>query len=134
VSNQTAGDPERTNAARRKDNLVDCVFCRIVAGTARSDIVYQDDTVTAFRDVNPQAPTHILVVPNQHLASITDAGPQHDELLGRMFSVANRLAVDEGIAQTGYRLVINRGDHAGQSVFHLHLHLLGGRRMRWPPG
>jgi len=113
---------------------VDCIFCRIVAGKAPADSMTKDEMVTALHDANPQAPTHILVIPNEHLESIGDIRSEHGGLLGRMISVANQLAVQEGIAQTGYRLVTNRGDHGGQSVYHLHLHLLGGRRMRWPPG
>jgi len=111
-----------------------CIFCRITAGEASADILYQDDLVTAFRDTNPQAPTHILIVPNEHLASIGDVRPEHDGLLVRIFTVANHLATQEGVAQSGYRLVTNRGAQAGQSVYHLHFHLLGGRRMTWPPG
>lgn len=114
--------------------MKNCIFCQIVAGEASAKIIHQDDLVTAFHDNNPQAPAHILIVPNEHLDSIRDIQPEHDSLLGRMFSVANQLAVQEGIAESGYRLVINRGDMAGQSVYHLHLHLLGGRRMKWPPG
>lgn len=113
---------------------MDCIFCRIVAHQLPADIVYQDESLTAFRDIRPQAPVHILIVPNQHLDSISDIGPEHFELLGRMFTVANQLAAQEGIAETGYRLVTNRGEQSGQSVYHLHLHLLGGRWMRWPPG
>jgi histidine triad (HIT) family protein len=113
---------------------VDCIFCRIARGEAAADIVYDDEVITAFRDINPQAPTHILIIPKQHLESIGDIRAEHEGLLGRMFSIANRLAAQEGIAQSGYRLVVNRGGHGGQSVDHLHLHLLGGRWMRWPPG
>lgn len=113
---------------------MDCIFCRIVAGKAPADIIHRDEMVIAFHDANPQAPVHILVIPNEHLESIADIRSEHDGLLSRMFSVANQLAVQEGIAQSGYRLVTNRGDHGGQSVYHLHLHLLGGRRMKWPPG
>jgi histidine triad (HIT) family protein len=111
-----------------------CIFCRIVGGQARGTILYQDEEVTAFRDTNPQAPSHILVVPNQHLESVAEAGPEHAQLLGRLILAANQIAEQEGIAENGYRLVINRGRYGGQSVDHLHLHLLGGRRMRWPPG
>jgi histidine triad (HIT) family protein len=111
-----------------------CIFCRIVAGEAPASIIFQDDLVTAFRDTNPQAPTHILIVPNEHIASIGDVRPEHAGLLGRIFAAANQLASQEGIAQSGYRLVTNRGAQAGQSVYHLHFHLLGGRRMTWPPG
>jgi histidine triad (HIT) family protein len=113
---------------------MDCLFCRIVKREGRANIVYQNEAVTAFRDINPQAPTHILIVPNQHLSSIDEIRPDHAGLLGQMFLVANQLAAQEGIDQTGYRLVINCGSQAGQSVYHLHLHLLGGRWMKWPPG
>ena len=113
---------------------MDCIFCKIVAHALPADIVYQDELLTAFRDIRPQAPVHILIVPNRHLVSVGDIGPEHYELLGRMFTVANQLAAQERIAETGYRLVINRGEQSGQSVHHLHLHLLGGRWMRWPPG
>jgi histidine triad (HIT) family protein len=111
-----------------------CVFCRVVSGQTKSTILYQDEEVTAFRDTNPQAPVHVLVVPNQHLESVAAAGPEQAQLLGRLILIANRIAEQEGIAASGYRLVINRGRHGGQSVDHLHLHLLGGRPMRWPPG
>ncbi|HIQ05067.1 MAG TPA: histidine triad nucleotide-binding protein [Anaerolineae bacterium] len=97
-------------------------------------MVYQDEEVTAFRDIHPQAPVHILIVPNRHIAGIAQITEEDAELIGRLFLVANRLAQQNGIAQSGYRLVFNQGPQAGQSVFHLHLHLLGGRRMRWPPG
>lgn len=110
------------------------MFCDIVAGRARADVVYRDAWVTAFRDVRPQAPTHILIVPNEHIASAAEVGEAQRELLGRVFAVANALAAQEGIASEGYRLVVNCGPNAGQSVDHLHLHLLGGRRFRWPPG
>jgi len=111
-----------------------CVFCRITAGQAPADVVYQDELVTAFRDSHPQAPTHILVVPNEHLPSVAQLGPAHAALWMRMVAVANDLARQEGIAGVGYRLVTNCGRQAGQSVDHLHLHLLGGRYMGWPPG
>lgn len=113
---------------------MNCVFCRIAAGASPADIVYQDDMVTAFRDINPQAPIHILIIPNTHLASIADIKEEHDGLIGRLFGIANQLAIQEGVSETGYRLVVNRGDHGGQTVYHLHLHLLGGRWMKWPPG
>jgi histidine triad (HIT) family protein len=113
---------------------VDCIFCGIVAGKVPANIVYQDELVTAFRDIKPQAPIHILVIPNVHLESVSDLQPEHDRLVGHMISIANQLAVQEEINQSGYRLVINRGEHGGQSVYHLHVHLLGGRWMRWPPG
>lgn len=106
-----------------------CVFCRIVAGVAESDILYQDETVTAFRDIRPQAPTHVLVVPNQHITSLTELCKGDNSLLTRMLSTAHHLAEDEGIAERGYRLLINTGPEAGQLIEHLHLHILGGRPM-----
>jgi len=111
-----------------------CIFCRIVHGQASAEILYQDDLVTAFRDIHPQAPTHVQIVPNQHIPAVAAVTKTDARLLSRMIAVANQLAAQEGIAQSGYRLVINNGPQAGQSVNHLHLHLLGGRRMGWPPG
>ncbi len=107
-----------------------CTFCRIVAGLLASDILYQDQLVTAFRDVRPQAPTHILIVPNQHLTRMHELLGTDGALLEAMFSKAHHLAEAEGIADRGYRLVINSGPEAGQVVDHLHLHLLGGKPMR----
>jgi histidine triad (HIT) family protein len=110
-----------------------CVFCRIVRGEAPARIVYQDEDVTAFHDLRPRAPTHLLIVPNRHIAGVAEIEPADSALLGKLFIVARRLAEQEGIVD-GYRLVINNGPRAGQSVFHLHVHLLGGRRLGWPPG
>ncbi len=112
----------------------DCLFCRIVAGEIPADIVAADDLVVAFRDVNPKAPTHVLVIPREHIASAAEITSGHGELLSAMFAMANRVAAAAGIDETGYRLVLNAGRDAGQSVDHLHLHLLGGRRFAWPPG
>jgi histidine triad (HIT) family protein len=112
----------------------DCLFCRIAAGEIPADIVASDDLVVAFRDINPKAPTHVLVVPREHLASAADLATAHDALLAAMFSIANRIAAGDGVDSSGYRLVFNVGPDAGQSVDHLHLHVLGGRRMSWPPG
>ncbi len=111
-----------------------CVFCGIVSGSSSAEVVHRDDLVTAFRDRFPQAPVHILVVPNRHVSGIGDLGEEDTPLIGGMIAVANDLASQEGLAQDGYRLVINQGSAAGQSVFHLHLHLLGGRQLGWPPG
>jgi len=111
-----------------------CIFCRIVRGEAPAKVLYQDDVVTAFRDARPQAPTHVLIVPNRHIPTVAALTADDAELLGRVFTVAHHLAVEEGVGQSGYRLVVNNGPQAGQSVNHLHLHLLGGRRMGWPPG
>jgi histidine triad (HIT) family protein len=110
-----------------------CVFCRIVRGEAPARIVYQDEDVTAFQDLRPRAPTHILIVPNRHITGVAAAEPEDSELLGKLFVIARQLAEQEGIVD-GYRLVVNNGPRAGQSVFHLHVHLLGGRPLGWPPG
>jgi len=113
--------------------MSDCIFCRIARGEAPANILYQDDDVTAFRDLHPQAPVHILIVPNRHIAGVAQVAPEDAALLGKLLVVARRLAEQEGIVN-GYRLVVNNGLQAGQSVFHLHVHLLGGRQLGWPPG
>jgi histidine triad (HIT) family protein len=110
----------------------DCLFCKIIAGSISAAVVHQDEHVTAIRDVNPQAPTHILILPNRHLASVSEAGMPDEGLLGKLVLAAAEVARKEGLSD--YRLVVNNGAGAGQSVFHLHVHLLGGRRMTWPPG
>ena len=106
-----------------------CIFCQIVAGELPGDIVYRDDEIVAFRDVNPQAPVHLLVIPRKHIASLAQVGEEDVPLMGRLVGVANKLARQEGIAKSGYRLVINCGQQGGQLVPHLHLHLLGGRQL-----
>jgi histidine triad (HIT) family protein len=111
-----------------------CIFCRIAAREVPADILHASDTVVAFRDLTPQAPTHILVIPKEHIGSIVDIDDRHADVLADMIQAANHLAKTEGIDTGGYRLVTNVGPDAGQSVFHLHLHLLGGRPMAWPPG
>jgi histidine triad (HIT) family protein len=103
------------------------IFSKIIAGEMPADIVYQDDLVTAFRDINPQAPTHILIVPNKELATVNDISEDDEAVAGRMLHVAKKLAAQEGIAEDGYRLIINCNRHGGQDVYHLHLHLVGGR-------
>lgn len=112
----------------------DCLFCKIIRREIDSKIVYEDESVLAFRDIAPQAPTHILIVPKKHIATVNDLEEEHDALIGKMFRAAKSLAAQEGIAQSGYRCVINCMSGAGQSVWHIHLHLLGGRTMTWPPG
>jgi histidine triad (HIT) family protein len=107
-----------------------CVFCRIVAGQEQSDVLYHDEEITVFRDIRPQAPTHVLIVPNEHVSSVTQLLHTDSSLLAKMFSKAHDIAEDAGIADRGYRLVINTGSDAGQVIDHLHLHLLGGRAMR----
>ena len=111
-----------------------CIFCKIVSDEAKASIVYRDEHVTAFRDRHPVAPTHILLVPNKHIDSVGALDPHDEQLIGHIFTVARKLAEDEGISSGGYRLVTNTGSHAGQSVFHLHVHLIGGQRMRYPMG
>lgn len=111
-----------------------CVFCGIVAKEIESQIVYEDKEVVAFHDINPQAPLHLLIVPRKHLPSLNEARPDDQALLGKLLLVARQLAQRHGVAEGGYRLVLNVNRGAGQSVFHLHLHLLGGRNFRWPPG
>jgi histidine triad (HIT) family protein len=111
-----------------------CLFCSIAAGKIPASIVYQDDQVVAFEDIHPQAPTHILIVPRQHLATLNDLGEGSQELAGRLLLAASAIAGQRGLAERGYRLVANCQESAGQSVFHIHLHLLGGRNFGWPPG
>ena len=110
------------------------LFERIAAGEIPADIVHRDDEVVAFRDINPQAPVHILIVPLRHISRVGDADEGDADLLGRLLLAAAKIADAEGVASTGYRLVINNGPHAGESVPHLHVHLLGGRPLDWPPG
>jgi histidine triad (HIT) family protein len=111
-----------------------CIFCRIIAGQSSGQIVYQDENVTAFRDIHPVAPTHILIIPKKHIASVNELEDADEPLLGHLFTVARLLAEQEGVDQTGYRLIVNTGQHAGQGVFHLHMHLIGGQRVRYPIG
>jgi len=107
----------------------DCIFCKIVAGKDPSQLLYQDELVSAFRDYRPVAPVHVLVVPNKHIASVNDLTPEDEALMGHLFTVARELARHLGVDRTGYRLVVNTGLQGGQRVYHLHLHLLGGRQM-----
>lgn len=111
-----------------------CLFCGIAGGTVPATVVHSSDRVVAFRDIDPAAPTHVLLIPREHIVRMSDLEDRHGELLGDLFQVAVHLARAEGIDRTGWRLVLNEGRDAGQSVFHLHAHLLGGRSMAWPPG
>ena len=108
---------------------MDCIFCRIIAGKAPGEILYQDEEVIAFPDINPQAPTHLLIIPKRHIPSLTHLSEADSLLIGEMVNIANQLAKREGISESGYRLVINCGKQGGQLVPHLHLHLLGGRQL-----
>jgi histidine triad (HIT) family protein len=108
---------------------MDCIFCQIAAGKIPSDIVYQDEELVAFRDINPQAPVHLIIIPRKHIPSLAQLSEADSSLVGHMIAIANQLAKDEGVAEKGYRLAINCGEEGGQLVPHLHLHLLGGRRL-----
>lgn len=114
--------------------MTDCIFCKIISGDIPGDIVHQDDDVLAFRDLNPKAPTHILIIPKTHISTLNDLQVEDAELVGKLYLAAKKIAADEGIAEDGYRTVMNCNAQAGQTVFHIHLHLLGGRPMSWPPG
>ena len=114
--------------------MSDCLFCKIIAGEIPSTKVYEDDEVLAFEDVNPQAPVHVLVVPKKHIPTLNDVSPGDNALLGHMFQAATGIARERGTHETGYRTVFNVNAGAGQTVFHIHLHVLGGRPMTWPPG
>jgi histidine triad (HIT) family protein len=121
--------------SRMKSKMTDsCHFCRIVSNEARAEIVYRDEQATAFRDIHPVAPAHILIVPNKHIESTNTLEPEDEQLIGHLFSVARQLADEAGISQSGYRLIINSGPDGGQTIYHLHLHLIGGQRMRHPMG
>lgn len=107
--------------------MADTIFGKIIRGEIDADIVYRDELVTAFRDVNPKAPTHVLIVPNDPIPTVVDVEAAHEPALGRMFTAARKIAEDEGVAEDGFRLIVNTRDHGGQEVYHLHMHLLGGR-------
>ena len=110
------------------------LFLKIIDREIPADIVFEDDDLLAFRDINPQAPTHILIIPKEHIRTMNDLEAGHSELIGKMFLTAKQLAQQEGFAQDGYRVVMNCNQAGGQAVYHIHLHLLGGRQMKWPPG
>lgn len=111
-----------------------CLFCRIAAGEIPAKKVYEDDHLVAFEDINPQAPMHVLVVPREHIATVNDLDPAHDALVGSMVRRAGQIAAERGYAAPGFRTVFNCNAAAGQTVFHIHLHVLGGRNLAWPPG
>lgn len=113
---------------------MDCIFCKIAAGQIPAKLAYQDDDVVAFHDLTPQAPTHILIIPRKHIMTINDLTEADAPLIGKLFLAAKQIAAKEGFAENGYRLVMNTNRDAGQSVFHIHLHLLAGRPLSWPPG
>lgn len=114
--------------------MSDCLFCKMVSGDITPDIVYETDTVLAFRDINPRAPVHVLVIPKKHIATLDDIEDQDSALMGEIIQAAKKIAQAEGIAESGYRTVFNCKGDGGQEVYHIHLHLLGGRALNWPPG
>ncbi len=112
----------------------DCLFCKIRDGEIQGDIVFDDDDVLAFNDVNPQAPVHVLIIPKRHISTLNDLTDGDEAIMGKLFSVAKTIAAQRGVSEDGYRLVVNCNQKAGQTVFHIHMHLLADRVMRWPPG
>lgn len=114
--------------------MSECLFCKMVSGEIPPDTVYEDDDILAFNDINPQAPTHVLIIPKKHIATLNDAGTEDTRLMGKISMVAAQLAKEAGFAEDGYRIVMNCNSAGGQAVYHIHLHLLGGRSMSWPPG
>lgn len=116
------------------DHAKDCLFCKIARKEIESDLIYEDDLVVAFNDINPQAPEHKLIIPRTHIDTLNDLEPNHSNLLGHMVLVAKKLAQQLNIAEDGYRVLLNCNSGGGQAVYHIHLHLLGGRQMTWPPG
>ena len=114
--------------------MIDCLFCKIIAGVIPVKPVYEDENLIVIQDINPQAPLHVLIIPKAHIASLNDLAPEHDGLVGSMFRRAAAIAKDRGYSERGFRAVFNTNREAGQSVFHIHLHLLAGRSLGWPPG
>jgi histidine triad (HIT) family protein len=112
----------------------DCLFCKLIARKVPASIVYEDERILAFNDINPQAPTHVLIVPKRHVASLNDLTPDDDQMVGELVRRAAAIASERGISASGFRTVFNTNREAGQTVFHIHLHLIGGRSLHWPPG
>lgn len=114
--------------------MTDCLFCKVQNGDIPAEILYQDKEVTAFRDISAQAPTHFLIIPNRHISTINDLESSDAELVGKMYLAARKIAGQEGVSESGFRTVMNCNSDGGQTVFHIHLHVLGGRQLTWPPG
>lgn len=114
--------------------MSDCLFCKMITGEIEADVVYENEAVLAFRDINPQAPTHVLIIPKTHIATIEDIVSEQAALVGQLYLAAQEVARIDGLSDKGYRTVMNCHEGAGQSVFHIHLHVLGGRALQWPPG
>ena len=115
-------------------STTDCLFCKIVAGDIPAEVIYESESTIAFRDINPQAPTHVLIIPRKHIATINDIETDDFQIVGSLYAAAREIAVQEGFSEEGYLAVMNCNEAAGQTVFHIHLHLLGGRTFTWPPG
>lgn len=114
--------------------MEDCLFCKIAAGKTDNDFIYEDEKVVVFEDINPQAPVHFLIVPKKHISDLNNLDKDNNQLIGHIYQVAKKMAAENNIADSGYRLVSNCGDDGGQTVYHIHFHLLGGRKLQWPPG
>jgi len=114
--------------------LSDCIFCKIATGEIKTEFIYEDKDIVAFKDINPQAPVHIIIIPRKHIPTLNDLQPQENELAGKMITIGIKIAKKYKELENGYRLVLNCKKNGGQEIFHIHLHLLGGRRMQWPPG
>lgn len=124
-----------SHLSRIRSKMTDsCIFCKIISEGAKATILYQDEQVTAFRDLHPVAPTHILLAPNKHIESVGTLDVEDEQLIGHLFTVARKLAEEEGISKSGYRIITNTGVNGGQTIFHFHMHLIGGKRMRYPMG
>lgn len=113
--------------------MSECIFCKIASGEIPAEIVFQDDVCLAFKDINPAAPVHVLVIPKEHIPTLNDLAPEHESITGHILTVAKTIARDLGVAESGYRMVANCNSDGGQAVFHIHFHLLGGRQLAWPP-
>ena len=127
-------ESSKTDSGKKGEKMQDCLFCKIVSRKIHAKIVYEDKDVMAFEDINPQAPVHTLVIPKKHISTTLDIKEGDNALVGNLFQIAGRIAAEKGIAERGFRLVVNTNPEAGQTVYHIHLHLLGGRYMHWPPG
>ncbi len=124
----------RTGTGKKEDEMMNCLFCKIISKKVPAKIIYEDESVLAFEDINPQAPVHTLVIPKKHISTALDIEEQDGALLGHLFLTAGEIAKGKGIAERGFRLVVNTNPEAGQTVYHVHIHILGGRHMHWPPG
>jgi len=123
-----------TDSGKKGKKMAECLFCRIVSKKVPAKIIYEDERILAFEDINPQAPVHALVIPKKHISTTLDIEDEDNELIGLLFQTAGKIAKEKGIAERGFRLVVNTNQEAGQTVYHVHIHILGGRHMHWPPG